>query len=118
MSCPHIVHYIIPTVALIFGTVFLLLGVSTGSWIFYGVGGVVILLAGWGFNAAYRHIHRMEPPPLNPDHMDISHITVITDTGAVKIEHNDVNDVVLNTTPNPLQKVIPPQPTEDPAPPV
>ena len=114
MECPHIVHYLIPLVALIFGAVFLLLGTATGSWIFYGVGGVVILLAGWGFNAAYRHIHRMAPPPLDPDHMDIvhpEHITVITDAGAIKIEQNckDIN------VQNPLQKVTHTT-CEDPAP--
>jgi hypothetical protein len=98
MSCPHIVHYLIPSIALIFGAVLLLMGISTGAWIFYAIGGVVTLLAGWGFNAAYRYIQRQESEP--PAHL--SHITVITDTGALKIEQN------------PLQKVT----SEDPTPPV
>ncbi len=100
MQCPHIAHYLIPTIALIFGAVFLMMGIATGAWIFYAIGGVVILLAGWGFNAAYRHIHRLA----SPDQVEIihpEHITVITDTGAIKVAQN------------PLQKVT----SEDPVPP-
>lgn len=105
MTCPHIVHYMIPLIALIFGAVFLMLGTATGSWIFYGAGGLVILLAVWGFNAAYRHIHRLPPPhsfdPYDGEVVHPEQVTVITDTGAVKISSN------------PLQKVI----SEDPVPP-
>ena len=115
MTCPHIVHYIIPSVALIFGTVFLMMGISTGAWIFYSIGGIVILLSGWGFNAAYRYSQRQSPyePETEPEaESGASHtttaypdyITVITDTGALKIEQN------------PLQKVII-YPIEDPTPP-
>ncbi len=105
MQCPHIAHYLIPTIALIFGAVFLMMGIATGAWIFYAIGGVVVLLAGWGFNAAHRHIQRLAPPPsFNSYEVEIihpEHITVITDTGAVKIAQN------------PLQKVT----AEDPVPP-
>jgi hypothetical protein len=75
---PELVHYIIPTIALIFGAVFLMMGIATGAWIFYTIGGIVILLSGWGFNAAYRYIHRHMP------------VTELTDTEGLKIQQNPI----------------------------
>jgi sugar phosphate permease len=73
---PVLAHYIIPTMALIFGAVFLMMGITTGAWIFYTIGGIVILLSSWGFNAAHRYIHQHTP------------VTELTDTGALKIQQN------------------------------
>jgi hypothetical protein len=106
MTYPYIVHYLIPSIALIFGAVMLLMGASTGAWIFYAIGGIVTLLAGWGFNMAYRHIQRhasteIDTETIYPDHK----IQIITDTGVLNIKHN------------PLQNHIQ-MPAEDPAPPV
>jgi hypothetical protein len=56
-------HYLIPTVATIFGVTFLLIGVTTGGWLFYSVGGVVLLLALWGFRMATRQIQLQTVQP-------------------------------------------------------
>jgi hypothetical protein len=57
-------------VAFIFGTTFLLIGVSTGGWLFYSIGGAVLALSIWGFRMARRHIQQLViiveenyPPP-------------------------------------------------------
>lgn len=64
LTCqPLVLHYLIPTVATIFGVMFLLIGVSTGGWLFYSVGGLVLVMAFWGFGIANRHLRRQEQTP-------------------------------------------------------
>lgn len=98
VSCPHILHYMIPLVTTIFGIVFLLIGVSAGGWLFYSIGAIVLLLAIWGFRLANRHIHHISQQqtqmPAEPP------------------------GITLKIQQNPLQKMTPSVQHDDPAPPV
>ena len=72
-------------VAFIFGTTFLLIGVSAGGWLFYSVGGVVLALSLWGFRMARREIRQpviiveeiYPPPGINVSENPLKHQNMI-----------------------------------------